>query len=109
MKTNVDRHFPEFRHFGDRDAAASCDVVLRSDRCSGFRPGLRVWVVPDVPGVSTGVLAADGKFRNARGCVSGDGAMKKMSRLADNCCLSFDVQACERKSKLKKSYVHKLN
>ena len=74
MKTNVDGHFPEFRHFGDRDAAASCDVVLRSDQCSGFWPGLRVWVVPD----ALGVLAADGKFRNARGCVSGDGAMRKM-------------------------------
>ena len=86
MKTNVDGHAPEFRHFGDRDAAASCGVVLCSDRCSGFRPGLRVWVVPDVPGVSTGVLAADGKFRNARGCVSGDGAMKKMTTTTTTNC-----------------------
>jgi len=39
---------------GDRDAAASCGVVLCSAPCS-VRPGLRAWVVHDAPGV----LAAD--------------------------------------------------
>ena len=64
IETNVDGHAPEFRHFGDHDAAASCGVVLCSAPCS-VRPGLRAWVVPDTPGV----LAADGKLRNASDCV----------------------------------------
>ena len=82
LKTNVDGHAPEFRHFGDRDAAASCDVVLCSDRCSGFRPGLRVWVVPDSPTPS--VCSPQ---------TASSGMQEAASRAMAQC------ERCERKSK----------